>query len=416
MKFDYIIIGGGLSGLSAGIRLASKGKKTAIVSSGQSALHFCSGALGLLGKDREGKCISNPIEAIRNLPENHPYKLISADNLEKIASEVPAILEMAGVTTTGSFKENHFTLSPFGLTRPSWLTMKGYPVFGSQDKLPFRKVLIVNLTGFLEFYPDFIAHNLAKKGVECRIETISLKRFAGLCKSDFGMRATSIARLMDDETLREFADRINSLVREGETVFIPSVIGFNSESQIDKICQLVKAPLNCIPTLPVSVAGLRTQNLLERYFEKCGGTFILGDRVDKGYLNGNNVAGIATTNFGEDLLEAKAYILTTGSLFGEGIIATPDGFYEPVFGLDVNYNEDRDNWCDPDFFAPQPYMQYGVEVDSLFHPSVKGKRIDNLFAAGAALAHCNSLKEDSGAGTAIITGIHVADLAMDNFR
>lgn len=39
MKYDNIIIGGGLSGLVCGIESARSGRKTAIVSAGQSALH-----------------------------------------------------------------------------------------------------------------------------------------------------------------------------------------------------------------------------------------------------------------------------------------------------------------------------------------------------------------------------------------
>ena len=55
MKFDVIIIGGGLSGLTAGIALAEAGKEVALVSAGQNSLHFGSGSFDLLILTRKYK-------------------------------------------------------------------------------------------------------------------------------------------------------------------------------------------------------------------------------------------------------------------------------------------------------------------------------------------------------------------------
>lgn len=66
MKYDTIIIGGGLSGLACGISLASKGQKVMIAAAGQSSLHFNSGSFDLLGYDEQGNVIDNPLEAVKH--------------------------------------------------------------------------------------------------------------------------------------------------------------------------------------------------------------------------------------------------------------------------------------------------------------------------------------------------------------
>ena len=72
MKFDTIIIGGGLSGLISGIESARSGRKTAIVSTGQSALHFWSGSFEFLCRENSREVIEKPLERAARLDESHP--------------------------------------------------------------------------------------------------------------------------------------------------------------------------------------------------------------------------------------------------------------------------------------------------------------------------------------------------------
>ena len=97
MKFDTVIIGGGLSGLTAGIELARQNRRVAIISAGQSSMHFCSGSFELLGYGADGAPVSDPLAAIAKLGDTHPYSRIGRDNIAPLARRAASLLSDAGV-------------------------------------------------------------------------------------------------------------------------------------------------------------------------------------------------------------------------------------------------------------------------------------------------------------------------------
>ena len=115
MKFDTVIIGGGLSGLICGIRLQKAGKKCAIVSAGQSAMHFSSGSFDLLGRLPDGTDVDKPLEALKSLPEDHPYSILGEEKVRKYAEEASAFLNGCGIKVDGDAAANTWRIAPCGI-------------------------------------------------------------------------------------------------------------------------------------------------------------------------------------------------------------------------------------------------------------------------------------------------------------
>ena len=153
--------------------------------------------------------------------------------------------------------------------------------------------------------------------------------------------------------------------------------------------------------------------MLKKQFQRLGGTYMLGDSVTGGDFEGGRLKSVTTINHGEVRFEADNFIIASGSFFSKGLSADLDGVREPVFGLDVEQLEDRASWYKRDLFESQPYMNFGVSVDDGFRAMKDGKPVENLYAAGSILGGFNPLKEGSGAGTAILTALHVSSLILD---
>ena len=71
MKYDCIIIGGGLSGLVCGLKCQTAGLNSAIFSAGASALAFSSGSVDLLGRYPGQGVVYAPFKALPEFIEEN---------------------------------------------------------------------------------------------------------------------------------------------------------------------------------------------------------------------------------------------------------------------------------------------------------------------------------------------------------
>ena len=144
----------------------------------------------------------------------------------------------------------------------------------------------------------------------------------------------------------------------------------------------------------VVAEGLSLHNASRREFSAAGGTLLAGDRVVCGRFEADRLVAVRTEKLGDVELEAENFVLATGKYFSKGIVADMDRVYEPLFGLDVEFEEDRTKWFDPSFAAPQKFLEFGVKSDG--GRAVKdGKAIANLFPAGEVLAGISSAQGDA---------------------
>ncbi len=408
MKFDNIIIGGGLSGLTCGIKLAEQGRKCAIVSSGQSAIHFFSGSFDLLNWV-SGQVVENPLEGMGSLPDTHPYKRVGLENVACLAEEALLLLDRAGLDFSGQANQNHFVLTPMGTMKPTWLTLGDFTCFSQKETFPWKQAVILNFTGFVDFHTLFIKDGLAKFDVNVQIKNIAMEVFEAIRRNPSEMRSTNIAKKFDKGTvIEEFAQKVNELGEGAEVVILPAVFGLFNKSVAAELKAKINKPVLLIPVIPPSVPGIRSQILLRQRFQELGGTYLLGDNVEEGTFENNRLLDIKTKNHGDIKLKAEQFILTSGSFYSKGIVAAPNKIYDPIFGLDIDGDTDRAQWFDEKIFNDQPYMYYGVKTDKHFRALMSGEPIGNLYVAGSVLGGANALKEGSGAGICLLSSLHVA--------
>lgn len=417
MKYDCIIIGGGISGLTCGIKCAKEGLRCAIISSGMSALHFSSGSIDLLGSHSGQDVIKEPYNELDRFIEEHPehpYAKCGQDTIKDAFSFFQAEVKSQGLDLFSNEEKNHFHVTPAGTLKTTFFSQQS--VFNKKIRNAFfkqPKIAIITIDGFRDFHPVVGRSNLKKNRLfkDCEVVTgsIALPGLKFNPKNPHEFRSIDICRIFDSHSdLKKVASLITSVAGDSNIVGIPAVLGLkNFKAIIGTLRKKAGYIIYEIPTLPPSILGIRLDNALKNRYAELGGVFIAGDRVTGGKITNGTLEYVQTENHPETQLYADSYVLCTGSFFSGGLTSTVDHIQEPVFDLALDYVKGRENWRGQSFFNPQshPFFLFGVKTNDFFNPYISsGEMIENLFCTGAVLSHYDPVKEGTGSGVAISTG------------
>ena len=127
---DAIVVGCGLAGLTAAVRLAEAGARVLVLAKGVGATHLAPGTIDVLGY-RGGERVERPLEALAGVDPSHPYARVGAAGVSAAIEWFTARMaggSLAPYAYVGSVEENLLLPTAIGVPRPSALvpeTMAG---------------------------------------------------------------------------------------------------------------------------------------------------------------------------------------------------------------------------------------------------------------------------------------------------
>ncbi|TNH82680.1 MULTISPECIES: glycerol-3-phosphate dehydrogenase subunit GlpB [Aeromonas] len=418
MKFDNIVIGGGMAGLSAALRLVEAGQKTLLMASGQSALHFSSGSVDLLESEGDPR---TTLPAFMAAHPDHPYSKVGMENIEASLADLQRHCAEQGLPLVHN-ETNHQRLTPIGTLKRTWLSPDTCACV-TDAPIP-DALLLATMEGFRDFHPALAAANLAThpRFAHCRVLTgeIRLPQLAEFSRNPHEFRSADIARLFDKQSggkhplVAELAREISRMVQESGVpdcchIVLPACLSLGLVGpRLAELEQRTGCTIKEVATMPPSLIGMRMQEALKRRFMALGGTFLTSERVLGARYEGDKVIGVHSQNGDDQLFEADNFVLASGSFFSRGLESRLRGIREPIFDADVLSLEERDAWAGRRLFDHHPFMGFGVKTDDKLRVLRGGKPLTNLYGAGSVLAHYDPIKEGSGSGVAVATGWQAA--------
>jgi glycerol-3-phosphate dehydrogenase subunit B len=403
LKFDFVIIGAGLSGLFAGCLAARRGNKTLILARGLGGTHVGAGTIDVLSGD------PSALEARAASPD-HPYGLVGVHALQAALDELKTICAEAGYPLHGDLKSNLRLPTAAGAIRQTCLAPETM-IAGDLDlDSPFA---LADLPGFRDFNAKLAVANLQSLVSTHQLSVIPLPLPHFPAHRD--SHATDLALLFDrvDYRARLIVEWKPLLKDAPKRIGLPAILGLEHALEAKRhLDSSLGVELFEIPILPPSVPGMRLFNVLRDDFQRHSGRLIVGPTV-RGRLEERRATVTADMNGRKRDYEAEAIILATGGFLNGGLTGEFEGtVQESVFDLPVAASSRRSDWTSEVFLGPHSFAKFGVRADKHLRPiDAEGKPVAvNLRAIGSILAGADRLYEGSREGIELATAYRAVEL------
>ncbi len=150
------------------LRLASSGREVEVVYSDKE--DFSLGSLDLFGY-LDGNPVDNPEDAIKNLPDEHPYSLVGIEQVKKALDFFVEMSRRAGIPFDGKLSKN--VLIPTGYGTVKLTCMAPEEVYRARVEAWAGKKVGVSGSREREYSPRFVAESLrffcSRLGIEVEI-------------------------------------------------------------------------------------------------------------------------------------------------------------------------------------------------------------------------------------------------------
>jgi glycerol-3-phosphate dehydrogenase subunit B len=409
---ESVVIGAGLAGLTAALRLTEHGHHVVIVARGVGATHLAPATIDVLGYVGEQR-VDSPATSLQQLLDrwpDHPYRRVTQ---EQLAAALAWFSDRAaGLGYAGSLEENLLLPTAIGVAKPSALAPR--TMLGGDLRAGGRFVF-VGFRGFKDFHPFLIADNLAQARLPVAVtaRAVELALPAGRLGDVGGRR---LAERFDSDHFSDWlVESLEHKIDPDERVGLPAVLGLRrAEETFRELESRLGRRVFEVPTLPPSIPGMRLYGALTAALRAAGVRLVLGVTAVGATVRDGQIEAVRVANAsGTVSYPAQSVVLASGGFATGGLELDSRGSTrETVFDLPViGAPAAGPVRFAPRYFDDQPLASSGVAVDALFRPvGDDGKPIfGNLHAAGAILGGGVPWKEKSGTGISIATGYAAAE-------